>query len=111
MADKKIDVLLNTSKKPNVRVDSMVWGKSKLVWAPDPDSDPFIFSDLVFKKKSNPFGTPEIKDKKITVDNPKFDRADGEGEWVYTITVKVGEASYNTDEPGPPGDDKPVIRN
>lgn len=109
--DKKIDVLLNVGGKPAVKVDSMVWGKSKMVWVPDPDSANFIFKGLKFDKTPNPFGTPEIKNKKITIANPNFDKQEAKGQWVYTIEVEAGGKPYTTKEGGGPGDDKPVIRN
>ncbi len=111
LAEKKIDVLLNAGGRPAVKVDSMVWGKSKLVWVPDPESADFVFKDLTFDRNPNPFGKPDIKNKKITVANPEFDTKDGKGEWVYTIEVEAGGNTYSTREGGGPGDDKPVIRN
>jgi hypothetical protein len=110
-SDKKIYVLLNKGGDPEVKVDSMIWAKSKMTWVPDPDSDEFTFVDMVFARDDHPFENLKVLSNKITLECPNVLKAANEVVWRYTITVEADKNKHPTGETMPPDGDKPVIRN
>jgi hypothetical protein len=109
--EKNILVFLDKGGNPEVKIDSSVWGKAKLTWKPDPDSDPFEFVELEFAKANAPFEDIVVNDNKITAKCPDVGKPAAEGLWVYKVTVRAGEDEYTTVETSPPDGDRPVIRN
>jgi hypothetical protein len=110
-SDKKTYVLLNKGGDPEVKVDSMIWAKSKMTWVPDPDSDEFTFVDMVFARNDHPFENLKVLSNKITLECPNVLKAANGFKWIYKITVEADKNHHTSDETGPPDGDKPVIRN
>lgn len=109
--EKNIPVLLNIGGNPEVKVDSMVWAKSKMAWVLDPESDDFSFVELKFAKADAPFDKLRVNKKKITLDCRKVNNSKPPVSWSYKITVDANGTQYDTVEDKPPEGDKPVIRN
>ncbi len=109
--EKDILVFLDKGGNPEVRIDSVVWGKSKLTWKPDPDSEDFKFVDLKFAKNSAPFEDIVVNDNKVSAKCPDIGKPTAEGLWVYKVTVEADGEKYTTVEFNPPDGDRPVIRN
>jgi len=108
MADKKIDVYLDTTRNPQVQVDPIVLGRSKMEWRRESDSPDFDFVNIDFDP-SGAFTLKDIKPQKIEVSNSL-----AVGDYEYTLTVRSAANGdlYSTTESGPPAPgDRPVIRN
>lgn len=101
-----VTVYLAKGPKPEVQVDSVIWGRPTIKFVKDVDSEDFDFVSLVFSDPGAPFAKPVRKKAEISVAN-----RGGQGEWHYTIKVEAGGKTYDTSEKGGPGGDRPVIRN
>lgn len=109
-----IEVYLDTTADPAVTVEPQHKdkdkGKDTITWKPGKHQN-FTFTSLKFDTEPNPFGTPDVKDHKITVDD---DNSSGTsiGDFPYTIVVQYNGKPYNSKKISPSGEIMgPVIHN
>lgn len=117
----KIDVSLNLASKPNVVLKTSAGSSARNVesnngdtieWKRKDPNNQFDMNDLQPSGEGKPFQLKTISGDKLScLYQPTS--CDANAEFTYTLTVKKGNTTYNTDDPPSPNpdDDKPVIRN
>lgn len=106
--NKKVDVSLDLSKNPKVRIDPIVLGKATITWERESGSPYFDFVSINY----NPGGalsSKDVKAQKITVDNDTSHS--GDHDYIITVRDESGDEYDSTYIDAPPTGDKPVIRN
>ena len=119
----KIEVSLNVNSKPNVVLKTLNGSNARSMKASSGDTIEWQVKGTgnnIEMHDLSPTGTGEaFQNKTISNSKKKLSceytptSSDPNAEFSYTLKVKAGKTTYNTNKPPQPGpqDDKPVIRN